>query len=106
MDATLSTEHQGDICRLRISGELTIYGAADLKPRLLALLGGCRELEINLSAVSELDSAGFQLLYLLKREARASGRELRLVAHSPATLEVLELLKMEAYFGDPVVLAS
>lgn len=106
MDATLSTEHQGDICRLRIGGELSIFGAAELKPRLLSLLAESRELEINLSDVAELDSAGFQLLYLLKREARAAGKELRLVAHSHATLEVLELLKMEAYFGDPVVLAS
>jgi len=106
MDATLTTEHQGDICRLRISGELTIYSAGDIKPQLLRALNDCRELEINLAAVSELDSAGLQLLYLLKREARAAHKELRLVAHSAATLEVLELLRMEAYFGDPVVLAS
>lgn len=106
MDATLSSEHDGAICRLKISGELSIYGAAELKPQLLAQLDGCRELEINLAEVAELDTAGLQLLYLLKREARKAGKELRLVAHSAATLEVLELLRMEVYFGDPVVLAS
>lgn len=106
MDATLTSERDGETCRLKVSGELSIYCAAELKPQLLGLLGSCQELEINLSDVAELDCAGFQLLYLLKREAKHAGKQLRLVAHSSATLEVLELLRMEAYFGDPVVLAS
>jgi hypothetical protein len=29
---------------------------------------------------------------------------LRLVKHSPATLEVMDLFHMAAYFGDPVVM--
>lgn len=106
MDANLTATQQGDHCRLKVSGELTIYGAAVLKVELLGYLAGARHLEINLAEVEELDSAGFQLLYLLKREAREAGKTLSLLAHSPATLEVLELLNMEAYFGDPVVLAS
>lgn len=106
MDAALESQQDGDLCKLKISGELSIYGAAELKDQLLALMTGCRELEINLAEVEELDCAGLQLLYLLKREAQAQDKQLRLVAHSAATLEVLELLKMEAFFGDPIVLAS
>lgn len=106
MDANLSATQEGDHCRLKVSGELTIYGAAELKEQLLGYLEGARHLEVNLGNVEEMDCAGFQLLYLLKREAKRSDKKLSLVAHSPATLEVLELLNMEAYFGDPVVLAS
>jgi anti-anti-sigma factor len=106
MDASITAETIGDQCRLKLSGELCIYGAAELKDQLLGQLDQCRQLEINLSEIEEIDSAGLQLLVLLKREAKASGKILTLVSHSAATLEVLELLRMETYFGDPLVLAS
>ena len=90
--------------QVSIEGEMTIYTAAGLKSVLLDPLADCDELEINLSRVSEMDTAGFQLLLLAKREALQAGKALRLVAHSPATLEVMDLLNMAGYFGDPVVI--
>lgn len=90
----------------RIEGELTIYDAAANKPALLAALAGNAELEINLSGVTEIDSAGLQLLLLTKREALRSGKDLRLVAHSEATLTVIDLLGLAGYFGDPLVLLA
>jgi anti-anti-sigma factor len=106
MDVVLSAEQNGSQCRLTIQGELSIYDAAELKPLLLEHLAKCTDLELNLADVSEVDCAGFQLLYLLKREAMAEGKKLHLVNHSQAALEMLGLLNMEAYFGDPLVLAS
>jgi anti-anti-sigma regulatory factor len=47
-----------------------------------------------------------QLLMLAKKTALAEGRELRLLAHSPAVIEVFELLNVAAYFGDPLVMDS
>jgi anti-sigma B factor antagonist len=90
---------------LRLDGELTIYRASELKPLLLdPLLAG--DLEIDLSAVTEIDSAGVQLLMLAKRDAAASQRSLRLALHSPAVLEVFQLLDLAAYFGDPLVIPA
>lgn len=106
MEATLSAQHQGSQCKLQLSGELTVYATAKLKDRLLDHLHDSQHLEVNLAAVEEMDAAGFQLLYLLKRETQLAGKTLSLVAHSAATLEVFALLNMEVYFGDPVVLAS
>jgi len=34
----------------------------------------------------------------------ATQRKLHLVAHSPAVLEVLEMLNLAAHFGDPLVI--
>lgn len=85
---------------------MTIYHAAELKAPLLDSIARCREMEINLSEVVEMDTAGFQLLLLAKREAVRAGKSLRLVAHSPATLEVLDLYNMASYFGDPVVISG
>jgi len=90
---------------LSLSGELTIFRAAELKGELLqALTDAGGALELDLSQVSELDTAGLQLLMLLKKTARQRGCELRLLAHSPAVLEVFELLNVAAYFGDPLVM--
>jgi anti-anti-sigma regulatory factor len=88
---------------LRIEGELTIFRAMELKPELLA---DPLPEEINLAGVSEIDTAGVQLLMLAKRTALAQHRELHLVAHSPAVIEVFELLNVAAYFGDPLVMDS
>ena len=100
----ISIETNGGICRLRVEDDMTIYNAVEFKQVFLANLPGCAEMEINLSGVGEMDTAGFQMLLLAKREAAGHGKNLRLVAHSPATLEVLDLYNMAGYFGDPVVM--
>jgi len=88
---------------LRIEGELTIFRAAELKD---ALMREPAPQEIDLSAVTEMDTAGLQLLMAAKRAANAEQRTLRLLAHSPAVLEVFELLNVAAYFNDPLVMEA
>ena len=88
---------------LRIEGELTIFRAMELKP---AMLPEPPLTDIDLSGVTDLDTAGLQLLMLAKKAAVAEGRELRLLGHSPAVLEVFELLNVAAYFGDHLVMDS
>jgi anti-sigma B factor antagonist len=85
--------------QLSIEGEMTIYRAAELKQALLAPLEGQALLEVDLSKVTELDTAGVQLLLLAKQTAQAGNNELRLRHPSPAVLEVFELLNLAAYFG-------
>ena len=101
---TVATVFHDDACCLGVEGEMTIYSAAELKGALLEGLSRCQRLEINLSQVSEMDSAGLQLLYLVKREAASLGRQVALVAHSPATLEILDLYNLTSHFGDPVLI--
>ncbi|MEB0040798.1 MULTISPECIES: STAS domain-containing protein [unclassified Pseudomonas] len=94
------------IAHWRIEGEMTIYTAAELATQLLPLLTPPSDLEIDLSHVTEMDSAGLQLLMLAKRETVQSGRPLRLIKHSQAVLDTFELCDLAAYFGDPLVLAA
>lgn len=91
---------------LRIEGEMSIYRASELKQMLLTALQQSDTLEIDLSAVTELDTAGVQLLVLAKKTAQARHCNLQLVAHSPVVLQALELLNLVAYFGDPLVIPS
>jgi anti-anti-sigma factor len=101
---TISIKASNGVCHVRVTGEMTIYHAAEMTRELLPCLNRGKEVEIDLSEVSEIDTAGFQLLLLAKREAAKVGKPLRLVAHSPATLEVLDLFNMASYFGDPVMM--
>lgn len=90
---------------LTIEDELTIFTAAELKPHLFAFLNSADDLEINLNKVEELDTAGLQLLILIKREAAQSDKKLRFVMHSKVVLEILELANLTTAFGDQVILA-
>jgi anti-anti-sigma factor len=91
--------------RIAIDGELNIYRAADLKTLLLGELQRSTSLEVDLAGVTEVDSAGLQVLMLAKQTARADKRELRLSGHSPAVLDVFELLDLGAWFGDALLMA-
>ena len=72
---TFHIERNDHACTLRIDGEMTIYSAAEHKAQLLDHLDGCEELELDLSGVGEMDSAGLQVLLVLKREIERSGRK-------------------------------
>lgn len=91
---------------LRIDGELTIYRAAELKDALIAPLAAGGTLDVDLAGVTELDTAGLQLLMLAKKTAQASGGALRLSGHSAAVVDVFELLGLAGWFGDPLVMAA
>lgn len=88
---------------LRLEGELTIYTAAESRARLLETLAGADCPTVDLSAVTEVDTAGLQLLILAKREAARLGKPLLYQGHSPAVLDVLTFCNLVAPFGDPIV---
>jgi len=92
--------------RVTILDDMTIYNAQAQKTTFMEALGQCQELEIDLSHVAEVDTAGFQLLLLTKREAALQQKKATIVAHSPAVREVLDFLNMAAGFGDPLVITA
>ncbi|MYM87592.1 STAS domain-containing protein [Rugamonas sp. FT82W] len=80
--------------RLRIDGEFSIYRAAELKEMVLTAVAQAPCLELDLSAVSELDTAGVQILLLARQSALARGHSLRLVDSSAAVQATLALLRV------------
>ncbi len=91
---------------LILEGALTIYRAQELKEQLLGALHDKPELQLDLSQVTEMDSSGLQLLYLAKREATRANQALRIVAHSDAVREVIDLCNLNAWFGDPTLIPA
>ncbi|GGM30879.1 lipid asymmetry maintenance protein MlaB [Dactylosporangium sucinum] len=76
---------------ISVDGELTVMNAAEQHERLLRALGDS-PLEVGLAGVTELDTAGLQVLLLLSREAARRGVAVSFAGHSPAVLDVLELV--------------
>ncbi|MGC1457721.1 MAG: STAS domain-containing protein [Steroidobacteraceae bacterium] len=77
---------------VRVTGEMTVYTASQIKQPLLdAIAVGPTNVLVDLSGVSEFDTAGVQLLLLVYREALLSGRTFRLGAQSSIVSEVLAL---------------
>lgn len=91
---------------LILDGPMTIYNALEIKGQLMNGLRAAPVFELDLSHVSEMDTAGFQLLVLVKRESQRLGHTLRIVAHSPAAREVIDFYNMDAFFGDPMVIPA
>lgn len=85
--------------KIAIEGALTIYEASATMTTLLGALEGTEGIEVDLSDVSELDTAGAQLLMLVKREAEAAGKGFALSGQSPAVREVFGCYGLDAHFG-------
>ena len=94
---------------LAIRGEFTVFSALTLKEQLLAVLDGRADqsdVVIDLSDVTEFDSAGLQLMLLVKREAVLVGKTVRFVRHADVVLDLIDLCDLAGEFGDPVVIRS
>lgn len=93
------------INHLPILEDLTIYHAIEHKKKLLDALDRAERLELDLSQVAEIDTAGLQLLILAKREAARLNKGLNITAHSPSVRQTLDFFNLTAFFGDPVVIS-
>ncbi|WBS01718.1 STAS domain-containing protein [Pseudoduganella sp. SL102] len=85
-------ESQGPAAALAVEGELTIYRAAELKDVLLDAVRERPAPAFDLSAVTEFDSAGLQLLLVARQEAAAQGKTLHVRGASAAVRDVFALL--------------
>ena len=99
-------DNDSALMRVRIKGELSIFTAATLRQQLLDALETQPEVEVDLSEVSEMDSAGMQLMVAAKREAANRNKPLRFTGHSAAVFDVLELCDLSGHLGDPLLIHS
>lgn len=87
---------------LRLEGELSIYRAGELKLLMMsavAAVAGRSQAQFDLSEVTEIDTAGVQLLLLACREAAAGGLALKLAAASPAVRSAFALLELDSHLA-------
>jgi anti-sigma B factor antagonist len=88
----MSTKIESVAGGIRVTGDMTVYTASQIKQPLVdAIADGPAEIQLDLSGVSDIDTAGVQLLLMVQREAMVSGRNLQFVAASNIVREVLTL---------------
>lgn len=102
----LTTNSNSGRCWASVGGELTIYEAEGLRDELLTALDGHSALELDLSSVSEIDTAGLQVLMALKKTGRGRGVPVTLSHHSESVTRAIHLFDLAQYFGDPMVLTG
>lgn len=105
MAIELKTPKKG-VIHLAIRDEMSIYTVREQQKQLAAYLKSAQEVQIDLGGVTEIDSAGVQLLMYLKREADSHRVKLSLTQHSEPVVEALELLNLSKHFGDPIVISA
>jgi anti-anti-sigma factor len=87
MEACTNTGEQP----LRIEGEMTIYSAAALAQRIAAAVAAATgEVRLDLSQVTDIDTAGLQLLLMARKLARPHGG----LALSDSSRRVQALLRL------------
>lgn len=84
---------------LVLDGELTIYTATATLATLRDYLSGRDVCALDLSAVTEIDSAGLQLLLWARRVSAEQRIRFQLVGVSQPVISVIDLLQIEPLFG-------
>ncbi len=79
--------------RVEVAGELDIASAPELEAELVGRLAdpACREIVLDLTQVTFIDSSGLRSLLLGEREATASGSRLQIIPGTGQVLRVIEL---------------
>lgn len=85
--------------QLELTGNLDIGRAGELRAPLIEALATAQELQVELSRVERVDTAGLQLLLALARSARERGVAIRWSAPSPTLVEAAKRLGLSAAFG-------
>lgn len=85
---------------LLVSGDLDLSGEQELLEHAARLLGGGEVVDVDLSAVSFIDSSGLGALVRARHLAVDAGRRLRLTAASPQVVRLLELTGVRDLFAE------
>lgn len=92
---------------LSVDGEMTIYRASEVAQTLFAAVRAHDgNVSLDMSAVTEFDTAGLQLVLMARRLAESNGHYLDVVQPSECVLEVLELCNVATSTGSQQQAAS
>jgi anti-sigma B factor antagonist len=93
-----SSKKKSAVEKFTVEGELTIYTAAEMKEKIGALLKS-ESIEIDLSQVGEIDTAGLQLLLLAQRECAKQEKPIVFSNPSEAVLACWNMCNLKETFG-------
>jgi anti-anti-sigma regulatory factor len=95
-----------EVLLMSIQVEMTTSNVSMMKEGILTLSSLAQEIEIDLSHVTRIDSAGLQLLMLAKLVAWENNRAVRFTGHSKAVTDAMAQADLSIFFGDPIFTSS
>ena len=99
----IEIKRKGKTARVALTGELSIYSVAEIKAGLSEAMSSANEIEVDLSGITEMDTAGLQLMLIAKRNP---GKQVRFANHPAAVLRLVDLANLAGVFGDPMVISA
>ncbi|HRP69588.1 MAG TPA: STAS domain-containing protein [Turneriella sp.] len=89
-----------------LKGNFTIRYAKEAFFTLLEFFNKFDALALDLSGIESIDSAGFQVLLVLKKESEAQQKKVKLIRHSAPVVDMIELYGAMGLFRDKIVVAQ
>jgi anti-anti-sigma factor len=86
------------VCLLDVSADMTIYSAVNNLSEIKEYYSQFNHIEIDLSAVEEIDSSGIQILLSLKQKAQIDRKQVVLSEISAPVAEIMDLLNIRSHF--------
>lgn len=96
-----NAKNSDEIFRFSIEGSVTDCMVDELREAILSVIVRSEEIEIDLSRVSRIDSAGLLLMIDAKLEALTREKSLHFVHYSKPVAEVLEQSGLVEFFAHP-----
>ena len=76
---------------IALEGEMTVFFIKDLKNNICKYLEHNKNMELDLSKISRIDTSGFQLLALLKREVEGRASKFKILNPSDDVKRIFSL---------------
>ena len=93
-----ATREEGGYVVLGLEGEIDLSCSPDARKQILDVLGTGKDLLVDLSGVSYIDSSGVASLVEGYQTAKKAGRRFGLVGVSDAAMSVLQLARLDKVF--------
>lgn len=100
---SIDVKCDSDVAQATLTGELNIYTVAEIKAGLASCMELADRVEVDLFGVSDIDTAGLQLMLIAKREP---GKDVRFVNHPACVLRLIDLANLAGALGDPLVMPA
>ena len=90
---------QSGLCRLSVKGDMTIYTAEQMMQVCIPYLEQYKEFELDLSSVTDIDSAGVQILLMFHRKSRHTEHKTHLLTPSEDVTQVINTYNLNQSFN-------
>ncbi|MBE6479110.1 MAG: STAS domain-containing protein [Olsenella sp.] len=94
----LTLSHDGGTATIRVEGNLTVQTSPELEEAIRGLDEQVRDLDIDLSEVDFVSSAGLRVLVIAQKQTKLRGGRMRLLGPNDDVFSVLDMTGLSEVF--------